>query len=63
VAVRHFLVTVTANALRYGDEVVKVASSRAFDPATQPRRAIPLRPEDVILLAAVSLSSIILLRG
>jgi hypothetical protein len=28
-----FLVTVIANALRYGDDVVKAASARAFDPA------------------------------
>jgi energy-coupling factor transporter transmembrane protein EcfT len=28
-----FLVTIIANALRYGDDVVKAASARAFDPA------------------------------
>ena len=38
-AVRLFLVTVIANALRYGDDVVKAATARAFDPAATPRRS------------------------
>ncbi len=33
-----FLVTVVANALRYGDDVVKAAIARAFDPAGPPPR-------------------------
>jgi len=31
-SLRLFLITVIANALRYGDDVVKAASARAFDP-------------------------------
>ena len=37
---RLFLVTVIANGVRYGDDVVQAASARAFDPATAPRRTI-----------------------
>jgi energy-coupling factor transporter transmembrane protein EcfT len=33
-----FLVTVTANALRHGDDVVKAAHARAFDPASKRTR-------------------------
>jgi hypothetical protein len=33
---RLFLITVMANGLRYGDDVVKAASARAFDPAASP---------------------------
>jgi len=39
---RLFLITVIANALRYGDDVVKAASARAFDPATSPPRVSPI---------------------
>jgi energy-coupling factor transporter transmembrane protein EcfT len=36
---RLFLITVVTNALRYGDDVVKAASARAFDPAASLPRA------------------------
>jgi hypothetical protein len=39
-AARLFLVTVIANGVRYGDDVVQAASARAFDPAAAPRRTI-----------------------
>lgn len=39
---RLFLITVIANALRYGDDVVKAASARSFDPAASLPRAAPL---------------------
>jgi energy-coupling factor transporter transmembrane protein EcfT len=35
-SLRLFLVTVIANALRYGDDVVKAALARAFDPVVTP---------------------------
>ena len=38
-ALRLFLVTVIANALRYGDDVVKAASARGFDPTHKPNAA------------------------
>ena len=38
-SLRLFLITVIANALRYGDDVVKAASARAFDPSAAPSRA------------------------
>jgi len=37
-SLRLFLVTVIANALRYGDDVVRAASARAFDPTATPWR-------------------------
>jgi len=39
---RLFLITVIANGLRYGDDVVKAASARAFDPAGRPAQIDPL---------------------
>ncbi|HUX75422.1 MAG TPA: energy-coupling factor transporter transmembrane component T [Anaerolineae bacterium] len=41
-AARLFLVTVIANGLRYGDDVVQAASARAFDPAARPARVTPI---------------------
>jgi len=38
---RLFLITVVANALRYGDDVVQAASARAFDPAAGTGRGEP----------------------
>ncbi len=61
VAARLFLVTVAANALRYGDEVVKAASSRAFDPASYPRQVIPFRLADGVLLVVLALAIVGLL--
>jgi energy-coupling factor transporter transmembrane protein EcfT len=37
---RLFLVTVIANGVRYGDDVVQAASARAFDPAARPSQGI-----------------------
>jgi len=45
-ALRLFLVTVISNALRYGDDVVKAASARGFDPAMQRGEAIIFRRAD-----------------
>jgi energy-coupling factor transporter transmembrane protein EcfT len=39
-AARLFLVTVIANGVRYGDDVVQAASARAFDPGAVPRRGV-----------------------
>jgi energy-coupling factor transporter transmembrane protein EcfT len=41
-AAQLFLVTVIANGLRYGDDVVQAASARAFDPAARPARVTPI---------------------
>ena len=37
-----FLVTVIANGLRYGDDVVQAASARTFDPAARPAWVTPI---------------------
>ena len=37
---RLFLVTIIANGVRYGDDVVQAASARAFDPAARPSQGI-----------------------
>jgi len=60
-AMRLFLLTTTANALRYGDEVVKAASSRAFDPISLPRRVVPIQPQDLALFGVLGLGTIGLL--
>lgn len=41
-----FLVTVISNALRYGDDVVKAASARGFDPTMQRGEAVIFRRAD-----------------
>jgi hypothetical protein len=41
-AAQFFLVTVIANGVRYGDDVVQAASARAFDPAARPARVPPI---------------------
>ena len=41
-ATRLFLVTVIANSLRYGDDVVQAASARAFDPAARAPQGEPI---------------------
>lgn len=38
-----FLVTVIANALRYGDDIVRAATARGFDPAAKPKKQRPNR--------------------
>jgi energy-coupling factor transporter transmembrane protein EcfT len=61
-ALRLLLITVIANALRYGDDVVKAASARGFDPAVQ-RRATPLfrRADSVFALGLLGLAGVLLL--
>jgi energy-coupling factor transporter transmembrane protein EcfT len=59
VAARLFIVTITANALRYGDEIVKAASARAFDPNHYPRQSIRWRPADSALGGLLLLMSLI----
>jgi len=50
VALRLFLVTSVANTLRYGDEAVNAAAVRAFQVGRRPRRSLPLRRGDIVLL-------------
>jgi energy-coupling factor transporter transmembrane protein EcfT len=61
-ALRLFLITVIANALRYGDDVVRAASARGFDPAVQ-RRTTPLfrRADSVFALGLLGLGGVLLL--
>ena len=56
-AARLFLVTVIANALRYGDDVIKAAWARAFDPAARPnvRPAPRLAWPDALFAAVLAL--------
>jgi energy-coupling factor transporter transmembrane protein EcfT len=62
-AARLFLVTIIANGLRYGDDVVQAASARAFDPAARPARVTPIlgRADKVFIvgLAAVGVGLVI----
>ena len=52
---RLFLITVIANALRYGDDVVKAASARAFDPTARLPQSRPiLGSADVALIAGLA---------
>lgn len=53
-ATRLFLVTVIANALRYGDDVVKSASARAFDLDTRTESVIALGWADAAFLCALA---------
>ena len=51
---RLFLITIIANALRYGDDVVKAASARAFDPTASPTRINGiLNPADKVFIAGL----------
>lgn len=52
-AMRLFLVTVIANALRYGDDVVKSASARAFDLEATTNSTIAVGRADVLFLCAI----------
>ena len=61
VATRLFVVTITANALRYGDEIVKAASSRAFDPNRYPQQSIVWRLADWALGGVLALVSLLAL--
>lgn len=53
-AVRLFLVTVIANALRYGDDVVKSASARAFDLGARTTSGIAIGGADALFLCALT---------
>ncbi len=61
---RLFLVTLIANALRYGDDVVKAAAARAFDPAAAPAGGAALLAQAdrafIALLAAAGLVLLVL---
>jgi len=59
-AARLYVVTITTNALGYGDEVVRAAASRAFDPATAPHAPVPWRAGDGWLLGALLAASLAL---
>lgn len=52
-ATRLFLVTVIANALRYGDDVVKSASARAFDLDARTDSSIDMGWADVLFMGAL----------
>jgi energy-coupling factor transporter transmembrane protein EcfT len=61
-ALRLFLVTVVANTLSYGDDVVKAAAVRAFDPNGGQRARLPLRAADLGLIAALAAFTGVLLK-
>jgi len=58
VALRLFLVTLVSNTLRYGDQLVDAASVRAFDPQQGRARRVPLRRDDLWLVAAMAAFSV-----
>jgi len=59
-ALRLFLVTVISNALRYGDDVVKAASARGFDPTMQRGKAVIFRRADgVFVLGLLGLAGLL----
>jgi energy-coupling factor transporter transmembrane protein EcfT len=63
VALRLFLITTVANTLRYGDEVMNAAATRAFDPSQGQAARVPLRASDLlaaVLLAGYSLALVAL---
>lgn len=61
-ALRLFLITVIANALRYGDDVVKAASARGFDPLMK-QRVTPLfrRADGAFVLGLLGLAGLLCL--
>ncbi|MGD2164644.1 MAG: energy-coupling factor transporter transmembrane component T [Anaerolineae bacterium] len=59
VALRLFMVTLVSNTLRYGDQVVKAASVRAFDPQRGRGSGLPLRRADVWLAAVLASCSVV----
>jgi len=61
VSLRLFLITVIANTLGYGDEVVNAATVRAFDPNEGQPSSLPLRQADLWLAAALVVCSGLLL--
>jgi energy-coupling factor transporter transmembrane protein EcfT len=60
VALKLFLVTTVANALRYGEDVVCAAVVRGFDPGSGGVAPLPLRPGDVLLLVVLAGCSVVL---
>lgn len=60
-ALRLFLVTVIANALRYGDDVVKSASARAFDLDTKTDSVIAIGWADAVFLCALAAGGAVVL--
>jgi energy-coupling factor transporter transmembrane protein EcfT len=59
---RLFLITVVANALRYGDDVVKAASARAFDPAVSLPPVAPLLGRaDKVFMAGLVVAGVVLI--
>lgn len=61
-ALRLFLITVIANALRYGDDVVRAASARGFDPAVRQRKESLLhRADGVFVLGLLCVAGVLLL--
>ena len=60
-SLRLFLVTVISNALRYGEDVVRAASARGFDPATQRGEGALFRRADrVFVLGLLGLGGLLL---
>ncbi len=57
-ALRLFLLALVANGVRYGDEVVKAATSRAFDPSRPAGPAPRLEPADGWLLGLLLLGTV-----
>jgi energy-coupling factor transporter transmembrane protein EcfT len=59
---RLFLITVVANALRYGDDVVKAAAARAFDPAVSLPPVAPLLGRaDKAFMAGLVVAGVVLI--
>jgi energy-coupling factor transporter transmembrane protein EcfT len=57
-AIRLFLVTTVANAVRYGDNVVNAATMRAFDPEQRIAQPIPVQKSDLGLFALMLLLTV-----
>jgi energy-coupling factor transporter transmembrane protein EcfT len=60
-ALRLFLITTVANTLRYRDEIVNAATSRAFDPNDGQSLPLPLLRADLWLLAMLTGCTAVLL--
>ncbi len=60
-AMRLFLVTVIANALRYGDDVVKSASARAFDLDARTDSTVAVGWADVAFVCALAAAGTVIL--
>ncbi len=61
-ALKLLLITTIANALRYGDDVVKAASARGFDPGVQhPQPPLFRRADGIFALSLVAVAGVLLL--